>query len=182
MWADRRRWRFPRSHCQRWLLNWPVLIPITRWVIFAKTVSKELKKIISERLDPLMETFEIVPFKPLSIENPSYIWNVKCTFIACDNEDEDFCKLDDECAGRYDTIKASNVPERKRRSGDGKTAAPITVEKIVEHPCAYASKTSALCDGNGENCWTEEVCNRTYSSSAISSLSSALVIMSLFIK
>ena len=137
-----------------------------------------------------METLQIIPFKPLNATNqvtdlpePSYIWNVKCTFIACDNEDGEFCKLDDACAGRYDTIKASsNVQGRKRRSGDGINAAPITVEKIVEHPCAYASETSALCDGNGENCWTEQVCNRIYNSSAISSLSSALVIMSLFIK
>ena len=130
-----------------------------------------------------METFEIIPFKPLSIENPSYKWNVKCTLFACDNEDEEFCKVDDECAGRYDIIKASNVQGRKRRSVDGKTSKPKTVEKIVEHPCAYASENSALCDGNGDNCWTEDICYRTYhSSSAISSLSSALVIMSLFIK
>ena len=130
-----------------------------------------------------METLQIIPFKPLNATEPNYTWNVKCTFIACDNEDDNNCKLDDECDGRYDTIKAlNNVQGRKRRSGDGKTTAPITVEKTVEHPCAYARETSALCDGNGENCWTKEVCNRIYNSSAISSLSSALVIMSLFIK
>ena len=139
-----------------------------------------------------METLEITPFKPLGwdsngtqisdFNNTSYIWNVKCTFIACDKEDDNNCKLDDACAGRYDTIKASsNIQERKRRSGDGKTAGPKTAEKIVEHPCAYASNETSLCDGNGENCWTKDVCHRIYPSSAISALmSSVLVIMSLF--
>ena len=124
-----------------------------------------------------METFEIIPFKPLNTTEPNYIWNIKCTFIACDQEDGEFCKLNDECAGRYDTIKASsNVQGRKRRSVEGKTSSPLTDEKIVEHPCAYASETSAICDADGENCWTKEVCDRTYNSSAISSLSSALVV------
>ena len=138
-----------------------------------------------------METFEIIPFKPLGwdsngtqisdFNNTSYIWNVRCTFIACDEEDDDYCKLDDACAGRYDIIKASSdLQGRKRRSGDGKTAGPKTDEKIVEHPCAYASNETSLCDGNGENCWTEEVCRRTYSSAISALMSSALIIMSLF--
>ena len=137
-----------------------------------------------------METLEITPFKPLGINQPddpphntSYIWNVKCTFIACDDEDEDRCKLADACAGRYDTVKASsNNQGRKRRSGDGQTAHSYTVEKKVEHPCAYADDHTSLCDGDGENCWTQEVCHRTYNSSAVSALSSALVMLSLLLK
>ena len=112
-----------------------------------------------------METLKIIPFKPLSAEDTSYIWKVKCTYIACDDEDDNNCKLDDGCAGRYDSIKASsNVQGRKRRSGDGKTSNPVTDEKIVEHPCAYASEHRSICDGNGEDCWTEDVCKRAYSS------------------
>ena len=166
-------------------------------------------------MNPLMESLEIVPFKPLAAENPSFIWNVKCTFIACDEEDDTFCKLDDACASRYDIIKgSSNYHRRKRRSDDGKLQI-FTVEQKVEHPCAYASDHRSICDGNGENCWTEDVCKQAYSSelkpkadvitdviahtstpspegeisddviiasSAISSFSSALVLMSLFAK
>ena len=111
-----------------------------------------------------METLEIIPFKPLAAENPSFIWNVKCTFIACDNEDDENCKLDDACAGRYDPIKVSgNNPTRKRRSGDGKVSSSFTVEQKVEHPCVHASDHRSICDGNGENCWTEDVCKQTYS-------------------
>ena len=138
-----------------------------------------------------METLEIIPFKPLATENPSFIWKVKCTFIACDNEDDENCKLDDACAGRYDPIKVSGKnPTRKRRSGDGKASSSFTVEQKVEHPCAYASDHRSICDGNGENCWTEDVCKQIYQprllddttndSSAIYSLSSALIIMSYF--
>ena len=173
-------------------------------------------------MNPLMESLEIVPFKPLAAENPSFIWNVKCTFIACDEEDDTFCKLDDACASRYDIIKgSSNYHRRKRRSDDGKLQI-FTVEQKVEHPCAYASDHRSICDGNGENCWTEDVCKHAYSSeltpradvttdvtstdvtstdvtstlspegkisddvttasSAISSFSSALILMSLFAK
>ena len=111
-----------------------------------------------------METLEINPFKPRAAEDPSFIWNVKCTFIACENEDDEFCKLDDACAGRYDSIKdSSNNPTRKRRSGDGKASSSFTVEQKVEHPCAYASDHRSICDGNGENCWTEDVCKQAYS-------------------
>jgi hypothetical protein len=142
----------------------------------------------NDRVDPLMETLAITPFKPLNAtlnptNNTSYIWNVKCTFIACGDTDDGFCKIADDCAGRYDTLKASQDGQgRKRRSSDGQTSLPMTVEKTVEHPCAYASNTTSFCDGNGENCWTEEVCMRTYNSSAVSALSSALVIMSLLVK
>ena len=137
-----------------------------------------------------METLIIIPFKPLGIDlpddqphNASYIWNVKCTFIACDDEDEEGCKLDDTCAGRYNTIKSSsNNQGRKRRSGDGQTAHSYTAEKTVEHPCAYATDHTSLCDGHGENCWTQDVCHRIYNSSAVSALSSALVVLSLFLK
>ena len=138
-----------------------------------------------------METLEIIPYKPLNATIPNYIWNVKCTFIACDYEDNKFCKLDDACAGRYDIIKAkvladalasSNGQARKRRSSDGQTTTSITVEKVVEHPCAYADEHTSLCDGNGDNCWTEDVCNRIYNSSAVSALSSALVMLSLLLK
>ena len=115
-------------------------------------------------MNPLMESLEIVPFKPLAAENPSFIWNVKCTFIACDEEDDTFCKLDDACASRYDIIKgSSNNQRRKRRSGNGKLQI-FTVEQKVEHPCAYASDHRSICDGNGENCWTEDVCKQAYSS------------------
>ena len=110
----------------------------------------------------------IIPFKPLGLKQTdfnetSYIWNVKCDFIACDEEDDDFCKLDNACPGRYDFIDNSrSVQERKRRSNDGKTKNPFTVSKIVEHPCAYADHHTSLCDGKGENCWTQEVCEQIY--------------------
>ena len=130
-----------------------------------------------------METLEIIPFKPLSSENTSFIWNVKCTFVACDDVDNDICNLDDACAGRYDAIQASsNAQGRKRRSGDGHTPTYYTVEKKVEHPCVYATNHTSLCDGNGENCWTQDVCHRIYNSSAVSALSSALVVLSLLLK
>ena len=133
-----------------------------------------------------MEHLEIIPYKPLvptKFNNASYIWNIKCTYIACDDEDDESCKLDDACAGRYDVLKSSSISQgRKRRSSDEKPTTPKTVSKIVEHPCSYADNHTSLCDGNGENCWTAEVCDRTYNSSAVLSLSSTLVIIFAFFK
>ena len=135
-----------------------------------------------------MEKFELKAFKPLGFNqtdfnNTSYVWTIKCTFIACDDEDNEFCKLDDACAGRYDSLKSSSIAQgRKRRSDSGKITTPITVSKIVDHPCAYADNHTSLCDGIGENCWTVDVCDRTYpyNSSSVTALSFTLVMMSVF--
>ena len=154
--------------------------------LFQKDIQKKTK--ILDRLHPLMEDLKIKPSKPLGIDktgfnNTSYIWNVKCTFIACDDDNNEYCKLDDACAGRYDSLKSASIAQgRKRRSDDEQIPTPITISKIIEHPCAYADDHTSLCDGNGENCWTVDVCHRTYDSSAISALSSSLVIMIAFFK
>ena len=143
---------------------------------------------ILDRLDPSEENFAILPFKPLNFTDsngtvsPNYIWNVKCNYIACDDKDNEYCKLDDACAGRYDFIKSSSIVHgRKRRSGDGKIPTVETAAKIVEHPCAYADNHTSICDGNGENCWTKDVCWRTYNSSALSALSSSLTFVIFFL-
>ena len=130
-----------------------------------------------------METIEIVPFKSLNNSVPSFTWNVKCTFVACDEENDTYCKLDDACPGRYDGMKALG---RKRRSADEEEPTSYTVEATVEHPCALVNEHTSICDGDGENCWTVEVCaepkNYLPNHSAVSTLSSALAILSLLLK
>ena len=110
-----------------------------------------------------MEPLTIRSFKKDGTK-PTFNWNLKCTFTACEDE-EGVCQLDPQCQGRYDNLKSDQ--NRKKRSGEQNDAPSYTMETVIDHPCNYVDDQTTICDGVGENCWTNTKCGRSSASATV---------------